>query len=84
MSKTIIINRLFPFTFLVVVMMIAGCGKNANQHPTTDVPLVILDTDIGSSTDDLFSLEMLYRYEEPSQECHAAACRPLTTARIPD
>ena len=64
MSKTIIINRLFPFTFLVVVMMIAGCGKNANQHPTTDVPLVILDTDIGSSTDDLFSLEMLYRYEE--------------------
>ena len=28
------------------------------------VPLVILDTDIGSSTDDLFALEMLYRYED--------------------
>ena len=28
------------------------------------VPLVILDTDIGSSTDDLFALEMLYRYEQ--------------------
>ena len=28
------------------------------------MPLVILDTDIGSSTDDLFALEMLYRYEE--------------------
>lgn len=28
------------------------------------VPLVIYDTDIGSSTDDLFALEMLYRYEE--------------------
>ena len=28
------------------------------------VPLVILDTDIGSSTDDLFAMEMLYRYED--------------------
>ena len=28
------------------------------------VPLIILDTDIGSSTDDLFALEMLYRYEQ--------------------
>ena len=30
----------------------------------TGVPLIILDTDIGSSTDDLFALEMLYRYEQ--------------------
>ena len=30
----------------------------------TGVPLVIFDTDIGSSTDDLFALEMLYRYQE--------------------
>ena len=29
-----------------------------------DVPLIILDTDIGSSTDDLFSLEMLHRYQD--------------------
>jgi hypothetical protein len=35
-----------------------GPQKNA------DVPRVILDTDIGSSTDDLFALEMLYRYQE--------------------
>ena len=33
-----------------------------NQY--TGVPLVIFDTDIGSSTDDLFALEMLYRYDE--------------------
>ena len=26
------------------------------------VPLVVLDTDLGSSTDDLFALQMLYRY----------------------
>ena len=30
----------------------------------TGVPLVIFDTDIGSSADDLFALEMLYRYDE--------------------
>jgi hypothetical protein len=28
------------------------------------VPLVIFDTDLGSSADDLFALEMLYRYED--------------------
>ena len=33
-------------------------------EPYTGTPLVIFDTDIGSSTDDLFALEMLYRYEE--------------------
>ena len=33
-------------------------GENAG------VPLIILDADIGSSTDDLFALEMLYRYEQ--------------------
>ena len=34
------------------------------QNEYTGIPLVILDTDIGSSTDDLFALEMLYRYED--------------------
>ena len=45
-----------------------SCSKDSttkNDIPVyTGVPLVILDTDIGSSTDDLFSLELLYRYEE--------------------
>ena len=30
----------------------------------TGSPLVILDTDIGSSTDDLFAMQMLYRYAD--------------------
>ena len=34
------------------------------QDEYAGVPLVIYDTDIGSSTDDLFALEMLYRYED--------------------
>ncbi|MBR7094003.1 MAG: hypothetical protein IKI48_04330, partial [Prevotella sp.] len=28
------------------------------------IPLVILDTDMGSSTDDLFALQLLHRYEQ--------------------
>ena len=34
------------------------------QQVYSGVPLVIFDTDIGSSADDLFALEMLYRYED--------------------
>ena len=34
------------------------------EQAYTGVPLVILDTDLGSSTDDLFALEMLHRYEQ--------------------
>jgi len=30
-------------------------------------PLVILDTDIGSSTDDLFVMDMLYNYEQQNK-----------------
>lgn len=54
--------------YLILIVALAmtalvGCNKD-KEKPYTDVPLVILDTDIGSSTDDLFALEMLYRYEE--------------------
>ncbi len=49
-------------------MMLNSCSNEdettPSDKPYTGVPLVILDTDIASSTDDLFSLEMLYRYEE--------------------
>ena len=47
---------------------LTSCSNDENppvqQDEYTGVPLIILDTDIGSSTDDLFALEMLYRYEE--------------------
>lgn len=36
----------------------------SEQKEYKGVPLVILDTDIGSSTDDLFTMEMAYRYED--------------------
>ena len=46
----------------------ASCSKDddnsGGEHGYTGIPLIILDTDIGSSTDDLFSLEMLCFYQQ--------------------
>ena len=48
-------------------VIFTSCSKDDNpvqpeQQEYRGVPLVILDTDIGSSTDDLFALQMIYRY----------------------
>jgi len=37
------------------------------QQEYSGVPLIIIDTDIGSSTDDLFTMMMLYRYQEQNR-----------------
>ena len=37
------------------------------EYLQRDVPLVILDIDLGSSTDDLFALQMLCRYADESK-----------------
>ena len=39
-----------------------SCNKNNSQEPVATMPAIIYDTDLGSSTDDLFGLEMLYNY----------------------
>ena len=56
---------------LYVLLMLLGVASctNYDTNPVVpqqydDVPLVILDTDIGSSTDDLFALEFLYHYQQ--------------------
>ncbi|MBO7067345.1 MAG: nucleoside hydrolase [Bacteroidaceae bacterium] len=52
------------------MMFFMSCSNSDNPdipdipQEYTGVPLIIFDTDIGSSADDLFALEMLYRYEE--------------------
>ena len=56
------------FALLVSGVMLTACSSSDNameqgQQAYTGVPLIIFDTDIGSSADDLFALEMLYRYE---------------------
>ena len=47
-----------------VLLFLLGCKRSAEGQDVADVPLVILDGDFGSSTDDLFALQMLIRYEE--------------------
>ena len=46
--------------------MLSSCTSDNDDSPIQPgydgVPLVILDTDIGSSADDLFAMEMLYHY----------------------
>lgn len=50
--------------FVCLCMALLSCTKNKTDVPATTPVAVIFDTDIGSSTDDLFALEMLYRYHE--------------------
>ena len=57
---------LLTMFFCGAVASLVSCNQDDKQQrqENAGVPLIILDTDIGSSTDDLFALEMLYRYEE--------------------
>ena len=52
---------------IIGVILCISCSNSDNPEiPQVykGVPLIILDADIGSSTDDLFAMEMLYRYEQ--------------------
>jgi len=48
--------------------LFTSCSEDDDEAPAKvkyeGVPLVILDTDICSSTDDIFAMEMLYRYAD--------------------
>ena len=61
-------NRLTLFiqTILIILCchtLLASCSNDTATATEYDgKPLIILDTDIGSSTDDLFAMEMLYDY----------------------
>ena len=67
-------NKVFSWLMLAILTVcgasvFTACSSDNADIPAaaqeyTGVPLVILDTDIGSSTDDLFSLEMLYYYQQ--------------------
>lgn len=43
--------------------VMVACSPKDEPTPEENKPLIILDTDIGSSTDDLFAMEMLYDYD---------------------
>ena len=46
----------------LMAVVFSSCIEKEKVTPLTDMPLIILDTDLGSSTDDLFSLQHLYLY----------------------
>ena len=52
---------------LLLCLLFVGCSSDNDvdgKETYTGIPLVILDVDIPSSTDDLFALQMLYRYAD--------------------
>ena len=59
---------MFAVILICSNMVLTSCSKidePATQDKAyTGIPLVIFDSDMGSSTDDLFALEMLCRYDE--------------------
>ena len=62
-------HRLIAATLVCSAMiLLASCSRDDNPtvqpYEYTGVPLIIMDTDIGSSTDDLFTLVMVYNYQE--------------------
>ena len=61
--------------FLMLAVILTICGTSMFSSCSNDdeavepidytgIPLIILDVDIASSADDLFAMEMLYRYED--------------------
>lgn len=70
-----IMKRIVKWMMVAILIcglsLLSSCTTENEDNPAQSeqkeykgVPLVILDTDIGSSTDDLFTMEMAYRYED--------------------
>ena len=68
MTKKLFLQWIMVAILICGLSVLASCSSDNDDNnggfEYKGVPLVILDTDIGSSTDDLFALEMLYRYED--------------------
>lgn len=54
---------LFLVGFWAVLMSACSSKKDDEPTPQDSKPLIILDTDLGSSTDDLFAVQMLFDYD---------------------
>lgn len=56
-------NHSKSFLFLALVAsLLFACNKEKPEPQPLNIPQIILDTDIASSTDDLFAMQLLYRY----------------------
>ena len=81
-------EKMMRLTMVVAIVvcgfsMLASCSSDNDDNPIQPgydgVPLVILDTDIGSSTDDLIAMEMLYNYMDDMGEDYAALADVMNT-----
>lgn len=54
----------FPILPLLLVALLPCCSPVDKGGSPDGIPRVIFDTDIGSSTDDLFALELLHAYQD--------------------
>ena len=55
---------------LLICLFLGACSSDKDdtgKETYTGVPLVILDVDVPSSTDELFALQMLYRYADKGE-----------------
>lgn len=63
-----LIYGVLTIVYCGTITLLISCSNDDNlsghQYEYTDIPLIILDTDIGSSTDDLFAMMMLYHYQD--------------------
>lgn len=56
------ISKYYYLAVFFVAALLWSCSPD-EPTPPQNKPLIILDTDIGSSTDDLFAMELLYDYD---------------------
>jgi inosine-uridine nucleoside N-ribohydrolase len=58
-------NNKYLYWLFISIWTVVMVACSPTNEPTLEgnKPLIILDTDIGSSTDDLFAMEMLYDYD---------------------
>lgn len=66
--RSIMRPLVIAMVFCCTLASLVSCSNEDNlpepQQEYTGIPLIILDTDIDSSTDDLFAMMMLYHYQE--------------------
>ena len=56
-------HKYIYYLIVFCAWVLVACTSKDEPTPSDSKPLIILDTDIGSSTDDLFAMEMLYDYD---------------------
>lgn len=56
------VSYLVYYIIVFCALVMGACAPKDEPTPMDNKPLIILDADLGSSTDDLFAMEILYDY----------------------